>query len=286
MKLKVIVIILFFILSTTWTVHAEDMLCACKQLPPEKSDIAKEIFESQHPYDCCDKTLTECLKEKKRCRSALRLANQICTMVKKSVPKTMIEKAISDRAKTMLDIGKKANIDLTNASIAGDLKAPVTVTTYLCLTCPFCSKILPDMYDEVTTGKLKGKARLVVKLFPIKGHEGSVEAAFAAMAARQQGKFFPFLLNVYENYMALKTERLPDFARQVALDMNRFSESVKSLETKLAVVNEKKEGVSNGVNATPSFFINGRKYYGKMTRYLLTDIIEEEYDRTTGKILE
>lgn len=286
MKLITIIATIVFLLIAFGTAFTEDMLCACKKLSPEKSEIAKDIFTAQHPYDCCDRTLTECLKEKKKCRSALRLANQICTMVEKSATGKQIEKAIADRAKTMLDTGKSADINLSKAAIVGNPKAPVVVTVYLCLTCPFCSKILPAMYEEVTKGKLKDKARLVVKLFPLKGHKGSVQAALAAMAARQQGNFFPFLLNAYGDYIAFRPERLPEIAGQVGLDMNSYNGSVGNLETKLAVVNEKKEGVANGVNATPTFFINGRTFHGKMTRKLLTDLIEEEYDRVTNKILE
>ena len=44
----------------------------------------------------------------------------------------------------------------------------------------------------------------------------------------------------------------------------------------------KKEVIVRGVDATPTFFISGRKYQGELTREELVDVLEEEFNRISG----
>jgi hypothetical protein len=37
---------------------------ACDKLEGEQRKLAQELLSAQHPYDCCDGTIIECLKEK------------------------------------------------------------------------------------------------------------------------------------------------------------------------------------------------------------------------------
>lgn len=264
----------------------EDQLCACKNLSKEKNEFVTKILQAQYPYDCCDQTLAECLMENHRCRVAVRLARQICTMAAQDGSVEMIEDSLAKRAATMLPSPSSAKVDMTRVALAGDKASPVTLVAYLCVRCPFCSKLLPKLYKEVTEGQLKGKVKLAVRLFPIKGHKGSVDAGLAALAAQKQGKFFQFMLYAYEHFDDFSPEKLAVWTKDTGLDMTLYEAAVNDPATRLELVAGKKEGVANQVGATPTLFINGRLYRASMTQLILTDILEEEFERVTGNIRE
>ena len=44
----------------------------------------------------------------------------------------------------------------------------------------------------------------------------------------------------------------------------------------------KKEGIVNDVQATPTFFVNGRKYLAELTAEEVVDVLEEEFDKIEG----
>jgi protein-disulfide isomerase len=48
------------------------------------------------------------------------------------------------------------------------------------------------------------------------------------------------------------------------------------------LVEMKKEGIVNSVEAAPTFFINDRKYQAELTPEELIDVLEEEFDRIKG----
>ena len=50
-------------------------------------------------------------------------------------------------------------------------------------------------------------------------------------------------------------------------------------ESRRWLVEMKKEGIVNGVEATPTFFVNGRKYLAELTPEQVIDVLEEEFDR-------
>jgi protein-disulfide isomerase len=183
----------------------------------------------------------------------------------------------------MMPTPSPAKIDLSKAEIAGDPKAPVTVTMYLCARCPFCAKLTPWLYKEVTEGKLKGKVRLALRLYPIKGHEGSVESGLAAMAAYKQQKAFAFLLHAYSHFDRFSIEGLPQWAEAVGMDMDAYKAAVEDPATREELIASKKEGIANKVKATPTLFINGRMYRGDMDQEMLIDVFQEEFERVTGK---
>lgn len=69
----------------------------------------------------------------------------------------------------------------------------------------------------------------------------------------------------------------------MGLDRKKFSEAAQDQGTRQQLVDSKKEGVKNSVDATPTLFINGRKYNGDMKMGALEDVLEEEHERVTGQ---
>jgi protein-disulfide isomerase len=244
--------------------------------------LAAKILATEHPYDCCDGTIAACLAREKVCRLAYRLAENVCRRVKADQDEQRIRRALSRRAQSMLT-GRKAVIDLKLAPAAGDDDAPVQIVAYACARCPFCSKVIPALHTKVTRGVLKGKARLHFKTFPIRGHEGSKEGGLALVAAARMGQLWPFLLRLYGRYDFFCPDALSTWAAEAGLDKAEFERLCKDPETLPLLVESKKEGIRNRVLATPTVFLEGRIFLGEPTLEELVDLVEELYDRKTGR---
>jgi protein-disulfide isomerase len=168
--------------------------------------------------------------------------------------------------------------------MAGDEGAPVVLVVYACARCPFCSKIIPPLYEEVSQGSLKGKARLYFKVFPIRGHAYSKESGLGFAAASLMGAFWPFMLHSYANFDDFCIKRQVEWAEKSGLTPQAFDHMVNAPDTRAMLVESKKEGLRNKVDATPTFFINGRKYVGSLEFKELVDVLEEEYERLVGLV--
>ena len=216
------------------------------------------------------------------CRLAYRLAENICLRVKADQDEQRIRRALSRRAQSMLP-GRKAVIDLNLSPMAGAGDAPVRIVAYACARCPFCSKVVPALHEEVTRGSLKGKAGLHFKTFPIRGHEGSKEGGLAIVAAARMGQLWPFLLKLYERYDFFCPDALSTWAAEAGLDKAEIERLCKDPETLSLLVESKREGIRNKVSATPTFFLDGRLFLGEPTIDELIDVVEEIYDRKKNR---
>jgi protein-disulfide isomerase len=274
-KLPLIVILMLL------PVSAYAQTPACDDLEGDQKKLAQELLSSQHPYDCCDGTIIECLKEKPVCALAWRLAENICRRIADKQDKDKITRGLSRRARSMLE-GKKSKIDLQNLPVVGDATAPVIIVEYACARCPFCAKITPKLHEAITEGVLKGKVRMYFKIFPIRNHEYSKETALGFMAAVEMGRFWEFLLHSYENFDRFCIKKQLAWAEAAGMEKSTFEKLVADPGVRDRVVASKKEGIVNKVDATPTFFINGRKFFGDMSIEEMIDVIEEEYDRIKG----
>jgi protein-disulfide isomerase len=251
----------------------------CDKLEGKQKELAQQLLSSQHPYDCCDGTIIECLKEKQVCALAWRLAENICRRVAGKEDEDKITRALSRRARSMME-GKKSKIDLEKFPSLG--QGPVTVAVYACARCPFCAKLTPKLHDAVAKGHLKDKVKLYFKIFPIRNHEFSKETALAFMAAAEIGKFWEFVLHSYTHFDDFCIKKQLAWAEAAGMDKQAFEKLVADSGVRDRVVASKKEGIVNKVEATPTFFINGRKYFGDMNIEEMIDVLEEEYERIKG----
>jgi len=138
--------------------------------------------------------------------------------------------------------------------------------------------VVPELHRIATT-LLKGKVALYFRPFPIGSHKGAVEGGLAMVAAVKLGKFWPFLLKLYGEYDRFSVERLAEWATAVGLDKEAFAKEVAAAAKRAMLVESKKEGLRNGVDATPTVFIDGRKYHGTLDAETLLDVIDEAVDR-------
>lgn len=257
----------------------------CDALTADQRKQAQSILQSQHAYDCCDGTLAECLKRKPVCKLVRRLSEDVCRRVAAGQSRSDIERELTRRATSMLP-GTIYKIDTRTAPVAGSPDAKVTLVAYLCPRCPYCARLEPELYQSVTVGKLAGKVKFMVRMFPVRSHPGSTEAGLGLLAAAKMGKFWEFLRHLYKDFDHFDVAHLSDVAAAEGLDRKQFTALSDDPALRQDLVDSKKEGVKNKVEATPTLFINGRRYVGDMSARTMEDVLEEEYDRVTGKQYE
>ncbi|MEK7645648.1 MAG: DsbA family protein [Patescibacteria group bacterium] len=157
----------------------------------------------------------------------------------------------------------KVNIDLTNAMILGDAKAPVMIVEYADFQCPFCERYFKQNQTAFISQYVNsGKVRFAWKDYAFLGQE-SVWAAEAARCANDQGKFWEYhdyLFNHQgaENSGAFSKANLKKFASALSLNAGQFNKCLDSDKYASLIQKETQEASTIGVNGTPATFINGQ----------------------------
>jgi protein-disulfide isomerase len=165
-------------------------------------------------------------------------------------------------------------IKIDGAPTKGPETAPVTIVEFSEFQCPFCLKVSPIVkkIEEV----YKGQVRTVWKHLPLSIHQNAMDAALAAEAARNQGKFWEYHDKLFANQDRLEVESLKQYAHELQLDLARFEKDRLNLDNRKKVEADMAEARALGVSATPSFFINGRFIRGAQPFETLSKVIDEE----------
>ncbi len=136
---------------------------------------------------------------------------------------------------------------------------------YSDLQCPACRAYHEVIKSQIETDKsITGKITLVYRHFPLNIHQHAKEAAYAAEAAGKQGKFFEYADYLFTNQDQWDnsnnvTQYFLSAAKDLKLDQTKFKTDMNSPEAKKKVDADAASGLSVGVDATPTFFLNGRK---------------------------
>ncbi len=122
----------------------------------------------------------------------------------------------------------------------------------------------------------KGKVRLVVKNYPYIYRDYSHLAAEASLAARDQGKYWEMHDMLLKKSPKLDRDSLINYARELGLDVKKFTESVDGKKHAMEIERDKKLAVDMDLFSTPTFFINGRRVIGERPFAYFRKIIDEE----------
>jgi RNA polymerase sigma factor (sigma-70 family) len=142
----------------------------------------------------------------------------------------------------------------------GPTNAPITIVVFADMQCTFCGRVLATI-DQLWE-EYPGKLRLVVKQFPIPGHQFAQLAAEATLAANAQGKYWPFHDAAIASQDDLSRETLDKVAQQVGLDLARFAHDLDTHVFAAAVSQDAAVAKKLNVTGTPSFVINGHMFTG------------------------
>jgi protein-disulfide isomerase len=170
--------------------------------------------------------------------------------------------------KLALPVGRRDHIQ-------GPLNTRLTLLVYGDYECLACG----EAYWTIRTvrANLHERLRFVFRNFPLANdHPHAGHAAEAAEAAGAQGKFWEMHNILFENQDALDDGRLATYAELLGLDPARLIGEVENGAHIGRVREDFKSGIRSGVNGTPTFFINGRRYEGPRDPEALIDTLIQE----------
>ena len=139
-------------------------------------------------------------------------------------------------------------------------KGVVTIDEYGDYQCPPCGLLHPVL--KTLKGEYGGRIQIAFHHFPIPQlHNHALEASYAAAAAGLQGKFWEMHNLLYDNQslwsqMGDFRPIVINFARQIGLDVQRFTRDMDGLQVVTIVSEDTQRGAALGVNSTPTIFIN------------------------------
>lgn len=142
--------------------------------------------------------------------------------------------------------------------ILGQVDAPIILIEYSDYQCPHCIE-LHHLLDEILPA-FKDKISLVHRHLPLRySHPLAQQAAEAAEAAGAQGKFWEMHDRLFSNNGALEHSNLIQLAREIGLDVDKFTLELDNRKYQAAVNEDFKMAVKGLVKLPPTLFING--YY-------------------------
>lgn len=147
--------------------------------------------------------------------------------------------------------------------IQGLHDAPLTLVEYGDFECPYCG----EAYLVVKTVQeaLGERLRFIYRHFPLRDkHPHAEMAAEAAEAAGEQGAFWEMHDLLYDNQDALDEDSLIQYAEDLDLDVNRFIREIEAGQHRDHILADYRGGIRNGVQGTPTFFVNGQMYKGPL----------------------
>lgn len=101
--------------------------------------------------------------------------------------------------------------------------------------------------------------KIVLKNLPLTSiHDYAEQAALAALAAREQGKFWPFHDELFES-KALNDKVIESIAKKLGLDLKQFKKDMGSEKVQQQLNIDVNDANKAGVGGTPTLFVNGRK---------------------------
>ena len=154
----------------------------------------------------------------------------------------------------------------------------VTIVEFLDYECEACGAAHPILKE--VKEKYGDQINLVVRHFP--NHFNSIAAANAVEVAGEQGKYWDMHNKVFESQTEWSEQRSSQddkflqYATEMGLNMDQFKQSFEAKKFTEKINRDKNEGLSIGVDATPTFFVNGAKKVGVLSLAEWTKIIDEE----------
>ncbi len=155
----------------------------------------------------------------------------------------------------------------------GPVDAPVTLLEYGDFECPDCLNAYPIV--KGIRDRLGNEVRFVFRHFPQSSvHPHASAAAAATEAADSQGRFWDMHDALFRHQKELATLDLTHLALRIGLEVYRFQRDSESPHHAKKVRDDFAGGVASGVRGTPTFFMNGRRYEGKVELEAMIAAIE------------
>jgi protein-disulfide isomerase len=154
--------------------------------------------------------------------------------------------------------------------VQGSKDAPVTIVEYASMTCTHCARFHAETYPTLKSKYIDtGKVKLILREFPL---DPLATAAFmlarAAGSDERRTALVDLLFDKQQEWAFVDKplEALAALVKQAGISQQEFDDTLKNKDL-YDKVNQMRDraGEKFGVDATPTFFINGKKVSGEIS---------------------
>jgi Na+/H+ antiporter NhaA len=185
------------------------------------------------------------------------------------LPSRLRAKALLGRSEVIVDLVDP--VDLGRDHVRGPIEALVTLVEYGDFECPYCGRAEPIVRELLSEF---GDLRYVWRHLPLTDvHPHARLAAEASEAAGAQGAFWPMHDLLITHQSALTPPDLLAYAEQLGLDIERFTNELRTSKWGERVDLDVESADLSGVAGTPSFFVNGQRQAGAYDIATLSRIV-------------
>lgn len=158
--------------------------------------------------------------------------------------------------------GSMALFTANSSPYLGSSAAPITLIEFGDYQCFFCNKFFHETEDSILKNFIEtGKVKMIFKDFTIIGPD-SIVAAHAAHCAGDQGKFWEYHDELYNNWGGenngwVSSENLTMFAQNVGLNEEEFNQCMNDKKFQEVIASSSDDARNLGITGTPAFFVIG-----------------------------
>ena len=152
--------------------------------------------------------------------------------------------------------------------VLGSDKAPVTIIEYASMTCPHCAHFSTNTFPDLQKRYIDtGKVRFIFREFPL---DSLAAAGFMLARCAGKDKFMPIVETLFAKqpeWMVQKPiDPLKVIAKQFGFTEDSFNQCLANQQVLDGIQAVRDRAVEKlGVNSTPTFFINGKKFVGDLS---------------------
>lgn len=157
--------------------------------------------------------------------------------------------------------------------VRGERTSPLELVMFGDFQCPFClgaQSILRRVRERLGERLLFGFRHLPIP----ERHPLAPLAAAASEAAAAQGRFWEYHDALYENQPKLSPESMLDLGRDLGLDVERMRGEIDSGAHRDRIARDLASAEASGATGTPTFFVNGRRFFGAYDAGSLVEALE------------
>lgn len=156
--------------------------------------------------------------------------------------------------------------------------ATVSLVEFGDYECPACGVYNPLVKQILTD--FAGKIRYAFRNYPLPQHKNAPISSYAVEAAGLQGKYWQMHDKVFETQDTWANSSDPTsifvaFAKDLGLDVTKFTSDINSTEVKNKVQADTNDGNTIKLTETPTFYLNGEKISLNGTYEQLKNLIEQ-----------
>jgi protein-disulfide isomerase len=165
----------------------------------------------------------------------------------------------------------RVTVPVIGSPMRGPLTARVTIVAFSDFQCPGCQAV-SHLLDSVATA-FPRDVRIVFKQYPLDIHPHAHEAAEAALAAFEQGRFWEMHDKLFAHSDDIDRSTIMGMACELGLDVTAFSRGLYAGNFRSHVQLDIADGDRLGIRGTPTLFINGRNYLGRRVMSELSPLL-------------